>query len=794
MGLNLLACILASGILAPSAVAQTNRWTNSVSGFWHDPLNWSTGLPASTQQFTFVTNATTKVVTIDATTSGSFPGSMTISNLTIGAPAGTSNTLQLTNAGVATPLRIFNNFTLSASTAGSALLITNSALQVDGTVWRADGNSTILDGVVVATNSTVSVGSTTNGQMSVSGGDVRFAQLRIGDSGTGRGTLTITGGKVTVFKAAAQSFFVGFSAGSSGTVWLTGGQLVVSNATFIGDGGIGQMIISNATLHAPGAGGVVTIGQNAGSSGTLTVIGASAVVNISTNAGQGLLVGSGSGSTGTVSVVDGQINVGTGSTAIPSSGVGRMNLSNATATTRGLVTVASAAPGQGTLTVVDSLYTMGGQFFTIARAPGTTGTVWVTGSSQIFVTNTANAGYIIVGGSDISGGGVGTMIISNGFVKSNYGMVGPGSASRGTLTIAGGTMLVSSNLTIGGDPLFAFTGAGTGNVVIANGQLNVTNVNADGQFVVGQDGRGLYTQNGGIVTADQFLLTNATSSAFTFNAGTLSVLNQSAFSNSTATIIGDGAAGNSATLQFPSGNHLMNDGLLAGNSAGTTGTVVSTGGALIIPANVILGNYPCTAVGNFTVNGGDVSVTNTAGTATVDVRDGTVTLSAGALRIDHLVITNSCGHFIKASGTLVVGALDLDPALDADGDGIPNGWEQMFGLDPLDPTDAALDPDGDGNSSLLEYCAGTDPTNAASFFAVTSIIREGDGIRVMWTTGAGKTNALDRTPGDASGNYSTNSYATIFIVTNTVLGTTNYYDAGAATNFPARYYRVRCAM
>jgi hypothetical protein len=31
----------------------------------------------------------------------------------------------------------------------------------------------------------------------------------------------------------------------------------------------------------------------------------------------------------------------------------------------------------------------------------------------------------------------------------------------------------------------------------------------------------------------------------------------------------------------------------------------------------------------------------------------------------------------------------------------------------------------------------------------------------------------------------------IFIVTNTVGSTTNYLDSGAATNKPARYYRVR---
>ncbi|HTS18398.1 MAG TPA: hypothetical protein VMP11_12555, partial [Verrucomicrobiae bacterium] len=61
--------------------------------------------------------------------------------------------------------------------------------------------------------------------------------------------------------------------------------------------------------------------------------------------------------------------------------------------------------------------------------------------------------------------------------------------------------------------------------------------------------------------------------------------------------------------------------------------------------------------------------------------------------------------------------------------------------------------------------------------------------------GPGATNALQATTGDANGNYSTNAFTDIFVVTNNPsLGTiTNYLDTGAMTNGPTRYYRVRLA-
>jgi hypothetical protein len=83
--------------LTPVALAQTNSWTNSVSGRWENAGNWSLGSAPSNTQWILITNDTSKTVTMDAATAG-FPTTLTITNLTLSAPNLATNTLSLTSA------------------------------------------------------------------------------------------------------------------------------------------------------------------------------------------------------------------------------------------------------------------------------------------------------------------------------------------------------------------------------------------------------------------------------------------------------------------------------------------------------------------------------------------------------------------------------------------------------------------------------------------------------------------------------------------------------------------------
>jgi hypothetical protein len=125
---------------------------------------------------------------------------------------------------------------------------------------------------------------------------------------------------------------------------------------------------------------------------------------------------------------------------------------------------------------------------------------------------------------------------------------------------------------------------------------------------------------------------------------------------------------------------------------------------------------------------------------------------------------------------------------------------------------------GDGMSNTNKFLAGFDPTNSAAYLQVISIAPTNTtDINVIYLGASGdtnyvpgiqsRTNVLDFTTGDASGNYTNGSWqdtgqTNILGVgisaaggEGTGLGTvTNMTDYGGATKTPSRYYRVRVLL
>lgn len=67
---------------------------------------------------------------------------------------------------------------------------------------------------------------------------------------------------------------------------------------------------------------------------------------------------------------------------------------------------------------------------------------------------------------------------------------------------------------------------------------------------------------------------------------------------------------------------------------------------------------------------------------------------------------NDSSEWLDTDGDLIGNNADNDD----DGDGMLDAWESLYGLDPLDNSDAAGDLDGDGVSNLNEHNNGTDPS------------------------------------------------------------------------------------
>lgn len=150
-----------------------------------------------------------------------------------------------------------------------------------------------------------------------------------------------------------------------------------------------------------------------------------------------------------------------------------------------------------------------------------------------------------------------------------------------------------------------------------------------------------------------------------------------------------------------------------------------------------------------------------------------------------VIVSNTAGTATSALATLSISS-PATPFQD---------WQTLyFGCTDCLQAAATADPDGDGMNNEAEFLSGTNPTDSTSALRIISAAQQGTNVVISWTTGGGRTNAVQATAGDASGSYSTNFInlsGLIVIPSNDMDVATNYVDVGGATNTPARYYRIR---
>jgi uncharacterized repeat protein (TIGR01451 family) len=89
-------------------------------------------------------------------------------------------------------------------------------------------------------------------------------------------------------------------------------------------------------------------------------------------------------------------------------------------------------------------------------------------------------------------------------------------------------------------------------------------------------------------------------------------------------------------------------------------------------------------------------------------------------------------------------AFDVFAAVDTDGDGMWDGWEARYLLNPQDASDARLDDDGDGHSNLEEFLAGTAPNNPQSITRILGIDAPAGTVRLSVRGARGRSCLLER--------------------------------------------------
>jgi T5SS/PEP-CTERM-associated repeat protein len=540
-----------------------------------------------------ITNAGTKTVTIDSTTPST---NLAIQRLTISAPAGSINTLALSNAGTNQPLQISSGVTIDT---GGALTLTGSALSSAGISINRGGVLNVTNSIVLETgslttfdvlNGTVWLDSglidcsgiqavrlgrtnTSSGILNLNGGTYLASALEIATTTASQGILNVSGGTMN----ASGIVTVGYGVNSTGSVSVTAGTLLATNGiTYVGKSGFGQMGLSggNATFT------FLSVGNNA--DGLLSVSGGQLTMIPRTTNDWFQIGGAGAGqfnfSGGTV-FLQGECHIGDDSTGL-GTGSGAASITGGQLiATNDLFAVGRYGPGQLTLSNATTWLTN----VSIGRHDGSTGTLNVQGNAQVYLLDALSiarfsnsVGHVLVTGGFLSVSndllwvgreGGGDLTISNGtvlalgsavalstVVTDSITLLPVTNVPNGTLTLAGGSLVLSSNLLVGTDSI------STGQVSVVGGTLIIGGNGNAGYVSVGN---GNFALNQGTVTTGNLFLTNR-DGQFQFSSGFLQAGNIMV-ANGAPFVVGDGV--HPATLQLQGGTFAFADGLVISSNA-----------------------------------------------------------------------------------------------------------------------------------------------------------------------------------------------------------------------------------
>ncbi len=176
---------------------------------------------------------------------------------------------------------------------------------------------------------------------------------------------------------------------------------------------------------------------------------------------------------------------------------------------------------------------------------------------------------------------------------------------------------------------------------------------------------------------------------------------------------------------------------VAGNSAETLGSGIYADKYTFLVNSIVYGNGTddwCAAAGpeitaGYSCFGEAVPGVSNLNANPVFAGVGDYSLQGGSPCIDaamelpwHLEMFDLAGLPRVAGSSADMGAIEYQGGTveDSDGDGMPDWWETLYGLNPADSNDAPAHADSDPVCNLHEYIADTDPTDSNNWFQITN--------------------------------------------------------------------------
>ena len=417
---------------------------------------------------------------------------------------------------------------------------------------------------------------------------------------------------------------------------------------------------------------------------------------------------------------------------------------------------------------------------------------------------------------------VGLLVISNGVAQARDVTITSGNSSGGTIEVVGGTMTLSSFLSVGNGLQDS-----PGSMLVANkALLVVTNDETDiGGYY--ESWGTLTVSDASFLATDIFLGGTRSDGELIINNGTVTLSGQlgigdggqasrSVSLNGGRLVVTNGEA--RLSLGTPSGGSLaVSDGLFRARDVyvgafESGGTLFIDGGISILSSNLHIGVGESDAT--VSITGGQLFVTNAPIVVDDDAQcivsgdqlaartielggfaGGTLTVESGSVTVSEGITLGDCNNdFIVGYASIEGGQLTVTNAAGMGFIGVRNGELTLesgtLHVDKLVMTNSC--------SSFI-HTGGDAPYRKVvldlNAFRITSVAQKGKNLRVTWMMGPGQTNALQAASSGTHGGNTTNGFADIFIVTNNAAPgfVTNYLDISAATNVPSRFYRGHLA-